>query len=412
MFRRVIIPLLLLALGVAGLMTLARSRPQPEPLAVQEKVWPVAVESVRRASLAPTITLYARVDSPRVATLTAAVTADVTQVWALEGETAAAGQELVRLDERDAWLEVNQREAEVSEIEAELVREDIAHDNDQRALVLERKLLELIQRDVERAQMLATREVGSASRLDEARQAEARQMLALDTRRRSIAEHDSRKAGLAARAQRSSAVLERARLDAERTVIRAPFAGPIANVSVSPGDRVRAGDRLLSIYDAQRLEFRAQIPTRYLAQLRSSLGKQSVVARAQVDGARLSARLDRLGAEVERGRGGTDAYFRIVDSGEVDIELGRSVELVVPLPAIDDVIAIPQEALYGTNRVYVLVDGRMRSLPVERVGEYVDDHGQRRVLIGGGAMSEDVPLIVTQLPNAVDGLRVQVTQPR
>jgi len=413
MFRRVIVPILLLAIGAAGLISLARSRPQPEPLQVEEKIWPVAVQPVRRRSLSPTLTLYARVDSPRVSTLTAAVTADVVEVEALEGGSAKAGELLVRLDDRDTRLAITQRESELHEIEAELVREDVNHANDQRALTLEKKLLALIQRDVARAQELATREVGSASRLDEARQAEARQMLALDNRRLSIAEHDARKAGLQARLQRARAMLDQKRLDAERTAIRAPFSGPVADVFVSPGDRVRVGDRLLSMYDAQRLEFRAQIPTRYLSRLRASLrGPQALSARATVDGERVSASLDRLGAEVIRGRGGTDAFFRIADSENAGIELGRTVELVVPLPALDGIIAIPQEALYGSDRVYLLVDGRLQGASVMRVGEYVDEEGSRQVLIAGGELRDGDTLVITQLPNAVNGLKVRVTQSR
>ena len=413
MLRRFVIPLLLVALGAAGLMALARSKPQPQPLEVQEKVWPVAVSAVAKRTLSPTLTLYARVDSPRSATLTAAVTADVTDVSALDGQRVEKGVVLVRLDDRDALLEARMREAEVAEIESEQAREDINHANDQRALALERELLALIRRDVKRAQELARRDMGSASQLDAARQSEARQLLSVDERRRRIAEHATRSTALDARASRARSMLAMAKLDVERTHIRAPFSGPVAEVFVAPGDRVRAGDRLLSMYDDHRLEFRAQVPTRYLSALRRGLASADpVVARARVDGVAISAKLDRLGADVQRGRGGSDAFFRLASEAEVKPELGRTVELVVPLPSVAAVIALPAEGLYGTDRVYAVIDDRLRGHRVERVGEQVDEQGERRVLVRAPDLDDGTPLVITQLPNAVDGLKVRVTQSR
>jgi multidrug resistance efflux pump len=413
MLRRLVISVLLLALGAAGLVTLARSRPQPQPLAVQEKVWPVSVQTVRKARVSPTITLYARIDSPHVATLTAGITADVMEVLALEGSHASDADVLVRLDAREARLEASMREAEVKEIQAELQREAVTHDNDRRALELERRLLTLIQRDVQRARELASREVGSASRLDEARQAEARQMLSVDSRQMRITEHASRKAALEARVQRARAQLSRMLLDVERATVTAPFSGPVASVFVSPGDRVRSGDRLLSMYDDSHLEFRAQVPTRYLATLRGGLAAGApVTATARIDDIPVSATLDRLGAEVERGRGGADALFRITEARGAAVTLGRTVELVVPLPAMTGVIALPFEALYGTDRVYLLEDGRMRGLGVERVGERALASGERQVLVRSESIADGASLIVTQLPNAVDGLKVRVAETR
>ncbi len=405
---RKLLPLLLLLVGAGGLAALALTRPQPEPLAPREKVWVVAVQPAAPQTLSPSLTLFARVDSPRAATLTAAVNADVLEVSALEGRPVAAGELLVRLDDRDARLSLAQREADVAELRAELASELRRHENDRAALKHELDLLELARRDVARAERLATRDLGSAARLDEARQAEARQALAVDSRRTAIAEHDSRTAALAARIARAEALVEVSQLDLERTRVRAPFDGRIAAVEVAPGDRVRPGDRLLDLFDASALELRAQVPTRYLRRLRESLDLDTpATAEARVDGRPVRSVLDRLGAEVERGRGGADALFKVLDAAQIPLELGRTVELTVLLPPVADVVPIPAEALYGTDRVYLLEDSRMRGITVERVGEHHDRGDGRRLLVKSPELTPGARIIATQLPNAVDGLKVR-----
>ena len=202
-----------------------------------------------------------------------------------------------------------------------------------------------------------------------------------------------------------------AQLDLQRTRVKAPFAGRISAVNVSPGDRVRAGDALLNLFDAQALELRAQVPSRYLASLRSGLqNEQPASATATVGDTNLQAHLDRLGAQIERGRAGADALFIIDKEQGGSLELGRTVELDVSLPIIDKVVPIPAEALYGTDDIYLLRDSRMHVIKVQRFGEYVDKDGQRRLLVKSDEIKGEDQIITTQLPSAVDGLKVRIAQ--
>jgi len=408
MLRRAI-PVLLLLLGAAGLAALAITRPEPQPIAPQEKEWVVAVHRAAPRRLHPTLTLYARVDSPRAAGLTAALEAEVVEVPAREGRDAVRGEVLVRLDERDARLALAQREADVAELRAELANAQRRHENDRAAMAHEQRLLELAEREVQRAQRLATRDMGSAAQLDQALEALERQALAIEARRLAIAQHDSETAMQRARLARAEAELDLARLELERTLVRAPFDGRIARVTVALGERVRPGQALVTIYDHHALELRAQVPTRHLASLRRSLEQgRPIAAEARVDGMRLAARLDRLGAQVETGRGGADALFRLEgDGGHPGLELGRVLALDVALPAVDEVVAIPAEALYGSDRIYVLDQGRMRGLQVIRVGEHRDERGETRLLVRSPRLAPGTPIVATQLPNAVDGLKVR-----
>ncbi len=408
---RRILPLLILLVGAGGLVALVNSKPHREAVEARERAWIVDVVTVEPHTVAPQLSLYGRVRSPRVANISAAVTADVQSVDVLEGQYVEAGEVMVVLDDREAKLLHAQRAAEVADIQAQIENERQRHRNDVSALQREEMLLELSRREVKRAEKLAKSKVGSESQIDQMRQAEERQALAVDQRRFSINEHASRRAQLEARLERAKSLLLRAQLDLNRTRVLAPHAGRVSRVSVSPGDRVHVGDELVTVYNTSEIEVRAQIPSRHVANVRDALvGGEPLEARAEVDGRVVRATLDRFTAEVERGGGGADAYFRVVEGGR-DLSLGRTVELVVDLPDVHESVALPYEAVYGTNRIYRLEGERMRSLEVQRVGERRDAESAAQVLVRSPELQSGDRIVVTQLPNAMDGLRVTVANP-
>ncbi len=409
--KRSLAPLLILLAALLAFAALYATRPRSSPISPVEKAWPVAVETVRPANLQPRLTVYGRVETPRNATLTAAVAGDVNKLRVREGQNVRLDELLVEIDDSDYRLALAQREAELAEIEAQVEKENERYETDLASLEYEKSLLNLSRRAVRRAKELADTSVGSQAQLDEARQAEARQALAVTQRKLDIRNHSIRLAELEARRSKAQALRNRALLDLERTRISAPFAGRISRTEVATGDRVRVGDQLLEMYDTQALEVRAQIPTRYVNLISEALADGQ---RLQVTGTfgqrNIRAELDRLGGQVRRGSGGLDGLFRITAGAEL-LQVGRTLELALRLPEQHGVVAVPYEALYGTEQVYEMVDGRMRGIVVERVGEFRTRTGERRVLLRSPALAEGSQIIVTQLPNAVEGLRVRAAEP-
>ena len=104
---------------------------------------------------------------------------------------------------------------------------------------------------------------------------------------------------------------------------------------------------------------------------------------------------------------GADGLFRVTE-GSTWLQLGRTVEFVLDLPAVQGAVAAPHEALYGTDRVYVLDGQRMTSVEVERLGETHPEGGVGRVILRSSDLKPSDRLIVTHLPNAIDGLKVKV----
>lgn len=403
---RVLLPLIILALGIIGFLILRATAPESPPMEVGERIWRVNTESVSPSTMAPSLSLYGHVTTPRTANLRAAVEADVLETPVEEGRRVAAGDVLVRLDHREIDFLVIQRESDVADIRAQISAEQLRNVRDREALKHDEALLDLAERSVTRARDLFERDAGSQSALDDARRNYEQQALAVNARRLALEDFDARIRQLEARARRAEAQLEDARLDLARTSVTAPFPGRIARLSVSPGDRVRVGDPLITLYDAEALEVRARIPARYLPVVRAALDSgERLSARGEIDGASVHLELTRLAGEAPATGAGVEGLFRVTAGGE-HAALGRFMTVHLKLPDEQDVVALPFEALYGTDRVYRLEDGRMRAISVVRRGEWIDDDGREQVLVHSPEIRDGDRLVTTRLPNALDGLRI------
>ncbi len=368
---------------------------------------PVSVLVAKKQTLSPELTLYGVVESPRQSNLSAAVNADVVAVEIFEGSEVDAGSVMVKLDTTDLELVQAQRRADVAEIKANIETQNRAHQANLEALGKEQELLELYRRALSRAQKLASTRVGSEASIDDSLRLVQQQELSLTGRQRAIDEHASATAGLDARLARALAALNQSERDVGRALITAPFDGRVTEVHVSPGDRVRIGDRLLSIYDTRYVEARAQLPSRYVQTFQQSLSRgDEIQAQGLIEGQQHSLTMDRMGGLIQSGSGSLDALFRF--DAQNPPQLGRTISLTVRLPAVSNVVSLPNSAVRNGDRVYRVVENRLETVDVTRVGEYISAAGESRTIIASEQLAENDRIIVSQLTNAIDGMTVQV----
>jgi multidrug efflux pump subunit AcrA (membrane-fusion protein) len=358
--------------------------------------------------LSPTLTLYGQVETPSMLNAAAPGSAIVRDVRVKEGEFVAQGQLLIELDERDFIPRLQQNRADVAELEAELESENNRHRSNLQSLEHEKDLLGIARAEVKRAQRLKKQKLGSDSALDIARQEAARQALSMTSRQFEIADHEARLQRLASRLQRARASLEESSLDYERSRLVAPFDGIVAGVEVAPGDRVRESDILLKMYALDSLEVRARIPSAYQEELQNVLRNgQPPIGTARLGGVDIRLRLERISGEADPS--GVDGLFRIVEGGEY-LRLGQVGKFQLQRPAKMNSIAVPYQALYGGDRIYILEQGRMRGIEVDPLGQYIGQGDEEWLLIRSETLNRGDLVVMTHLPNAIDGLRAEVVQ--
>lgn len=402
---KIVLPVLLLVLGIGIFKVLKATRPERPAPAIEERVWRVEVQPVRRQTLAPQLVLYGQVETPELLKAAASRPARVAEVAVREGQPVAAGALLVQLDERDFLPALRQAEAQIAECQAQIESERIRHANDVRVLEQERQLLELAGHGVERAQQLRKQRLGSEAELDAAAENLARQTLAVGNREREIADHPARLQALEARRRSLEANRDEIALAWERARILAPFAGVVTGIEVTAGDQVKQDAVLLRLYALGKLEVRARIASLHQPEAARALAAGTrLSARARVGEAPVVLRLDRLSGEAQPS--GIDGLFAVEKGGEL-LRLGQLLKLRLERPPQDGVIAVPFAAIYGGNRLYTLVEGRLRGIAVETLGSWVSEHGEERLLVRSADLAEEAWLVVTHLPNAIDGLRAE-----
>jgi len=390
MLRRVL-PFLILALGVGGFMMLKATRPKPEPVPPQERVWRVETAVVTPGEHRPELALFGRVEAPDRVRAAAPVAGRLLEVRVRDGDRVGEGDLLARLDPRDL-------EPRLAQARAELEKERLKLVHDQEALEQERALLRLAEAALARADKVKAQNLGSASDVDQASEQLARARLAVTLREQSIAEHPARLASLEAR-------LAEAERDAARGEIRAPFDARIGTVEAAAGDQLQPNQTILTFYPLDGLYLRAKVPGSRSEELRLALARgERLHARARHAGRTFGAELERIAGEADAR--GVDALLALAP--EADIPLGAFVDLVLERPPAAQTVALPFAALNGGERVFTVRDGRLQVVPIERVGE-LTGNGVSEVLIRAPGLQPGSRVMVTHLPNAVDGLKVEET---
>ena len=402
---RKLLPLLMIALGIAGFLLLKATRPEPAEVSATERSWLVQVQEINPTQATPVLPLYGEVVAPDLQTITATLAGRIDRLPVREGKQVSEGDLLIALDSADIEPVLAQARAQVADLEAQVRSEQVRYRNDQRSLESEKAILDNARRQFERIQSLVERNLASRESLEAATDALARAELTVRTRERAIAEHPARLQSLEARLSQARASLTTAELDGERAVSTAPFDGMVTNLQVAAGDQVSRNQALLSIYPIQGLEVRARVPQMYLGELVDALAKgATLTATTEVSGQRFE--LVRFAGLSDPA--GTEAVLEL--NGESGaLRPGALQPLLLQRPARDNLITIPFSALYGADSVYIMTDdNRMQRVTVQRVGEALSENGERRLLIASEHLKPGMRLITTHLPNAITGLKVKL----
>lgn len=344
----------------------------------------VEVTLVEQGPLRQSVVASGRVRTPERIELSPQLAGRVVAVEVREGDAVAAGQPLIRLDDREWKAAVDQASAAVTQAEARLrqLRELGLPVAEQALRQAEATALQA-RAQHRRVRELVARGFYSQAQLDEARRAQevAESQVASARLQRDSQQPDGIEVALAQSAlEQARAALVAAQTRLGYAILRAPSAGTVLTRAVEAGDTVQPGAVLLTIAPAGDTELTVQIDEKNLGLLR--LGQPALASADAYPGERFAAELAFIAPSVDALRGSVEVRLRVPEpppylrhemTVSIDIEAARREQtLMIPASAV-------REAGGAQPWVMVVRDGRTVRQPV-RLG--IRGEGRVEVLEG------------------------------
>ena len=407
--KKAFVLIVILIVLVVTILVMSATKPKTAAVESKVKVWQVNAVSVVEADISPVYSLLGRVESNYLVSAASPINGVVERVWLREGESFKKGQNLVSLAKEDLELPVAIAKANVESIQAKLKLNKLSYLTNKQNLNYENELLAIRQNDLVRNERLKKRNLSSATRLEQAKEALVRQQKAVASTKLMVAQFESMASELQASLKVAQINVEQAELNLQRGNLVAPFDGKITQVSVSEGDSVNVGKVMIRFYKNSSLELRATIPNIHLANIYQSVksGKK-LVASYQFNKKEYLLPLTRFAGESSAG--GLDAFLQIPNELSLvssSVSLGGLMQVDLKGDFLKGVFAVPYSALYGVGKVFV-IDKETNELIRKKVQKYGVD-SQNNVLIKGSLNIGDL-VLTTHLPNAITGLKVVVNK--
>jgi len=407
-----LLPVSLIAAGIAVFMGLKATEPELTPEPVTEKVWSVRTAPAIAATIQPELLFYGQIVAGREVELRPLVPGRVVEVAPNfhEGGMVGEGETLIAIDRFDYDAALAMAVADLAEARARLAELETDLETSKAILEREKSQSTLRQRDADRYANLSKRGAVSSKAYDDAR-------IALLNATERVVEREFGIKRWEATYNRQQAVIQRLEVKvaqakrelADATLI-APFGGYLADIDTQVGKKIGTNDRVARLIDADRLEVRFHVGSQLfgeLLQAGSPIGREAAIAwRLQGEPLRFRAEVARVGAEIDAQSGGVDLYAEILAApGEDDRVLallrpGAFVEVRLLGPVYSDVIRLPDTAWHN-DRVFVILDGRL----VAQSARLVNRIGQDVLVKGDFATGAEI--LVTPIPAVSEGTRVK-----
>jgi RND family efflux transporter MFP subunit len=335
----------------------------------------VETVAVERGDFRPSIRALGQVQPARQVVLSPRVGGPIVEVDARfqPGGIVATGDPLVRLDPADYEQALVVRESELGQVEAALAIEE----GQQRAAKIELELL--------------------GGEVDEAN--------------RPLALREPQIASLRAQLRAAEAAVRQARLDLERTAIRAPFDAQILERFVELGSQVAPGEPLARLVGTEEYWVLASLPLASIERIEFP-GEHG-------EGSQVRLRLRSVWAPDEYRVGRVVRFIGEVDDstrlarvlisvpaplgadGAPALVLGTLVQVEIEARVLEDVVRLDRALLRQGDTVWVLEEGELRIRPVE-----VEFSDSQYAYVRAG-LADGARVVTTNLATVVDGLPIR-----
>ena len=320
-----------------------------------------------------------------------------------EGQHVKKGALLVKLDDREYTLNLESADAARLKNLSELLLESQFSAQTDVQQTVDREKLDEAEKDYENK-----RELFREEQITEAEFEEASRQYELF-----LIESGEKKEEIVAAAKgltQSEIDVKKARLNLEKTNIRAPFSGIITDVNVSPEEHVSGSSELFTLVNIERIQVHAKV-------LESEIGKMKVGREVEL---KFSAYPERVFkgevkaiSPIVNPEDKTCKVFIDAPNPDEDIKPGMHAEVEIVADIYENRLLVPQEAILhraGRKLVFVHEDGLAKwryvqtgleneeyaeILPAERQGEGVVE-GEQVLIEGHFTLAHDARIRIDE----------------
>lgn len=406
-----LLPLAVLAAAAWGYMAMQASKPQVPHAGRQERVYTVETVEAAHASHRPRIVSYGTVTPGRQVALRALVAGEVVAVGEglREGGSVGAGEPLVSVDPFQYEGALVEAQADLREARARLAEREASIGLQEITLENAREQLAIAERDLERARTLSERGSLAQQSLETRQLTVVQRRLAVQTAESTLDIQRAQLEQLEAQIARLEWRVQLAERNLSNVVLKAPFDAYVGSVAAEVGKLLSVNDVVAVLVARDEFDVRFSLTDAQYGRLVSDglLGRPvSVTWRMGGEKRTHEATIVRIAPEIASQRGGVDIYARIdTDSTPAHLRPGAFVEVELDDRTYDQVVRVPSSALYGTDRIYIVEDGRLAGRSVEIVGYDGAD------LLVRGELADGDRIVTTRITGAGHGLRVQEQAP-
>ena len=374
-------PFLVIVAGVFVFVLLVSTRPETKPSTNDERVWSVVARSVAYGPVTPTIKAFGELRAKKQVRLRALVSGEVVS-------TSEKFEDGARVSRGDVLVQIDKFVYDTRLAEARAALKGA------KALLVERAAsAELAEQDYKRADQLFTKGTVSKKMLDD--------------RKTDFTIKSARRDQQQSTVDRHMVQVKRARRDLKNTSVVAPFDGYVTQISAREGRVLNPNDQVAMLLDSDNFEVVFNLSDdeygRFLQRNTDVIGRPvQLVWNVGDEQTTLGATIERVGAQISQSTRGVDIYATLEGKIPSNLRGGAFVEVELTAQPVDGVMALPKDALYSDNRVYLVKDGRLEP---RTLVDFVDDGAQ--VLLKSGLADGEVVLL-TRFNEAAPGVAVKV----
>jgi len=251
----------IIIIGIATFIFLIKNKQPPQKQTISELITYVRTIPALKTTITPTVIGYGTVQPSRTWEGIAEVSGKIIMMHPelKDGNVLKAGELLLKIDPVDYQLAIAQAEANVQSIDAQLEELLVREKNSKNSLAIERRVLAVAQKELNRLKTLKKKGSISQSNVDQQQRSVLTQSQSVQQRKNELTLLPAETKVLQAKKAVAKAELATARRKLAQTEIYLPFTARIAAVNIEKDQFAKQGNALITVDSIDKAEVTAQI---------------------------------------------------------------------------------------------------------------------------------------------------------